>query len=615
MTSIRRTVLLNVVCLLVITLGVVTAIVYSTSVEAIRAKRTAAESLVESRYQDNRDDELRKRADKLAGDVQSDFNRTGFRNHWVASQLSALGTPTAPSGQAPLLVSLATSLPGPACLDLNTRLVTELKLNEEEIYRQDQAMANAEFIQISGEWGAPWTSKSLGSHTLPLHESDIERDPEGGVHFDSLTLPNGTAVRRVIVKAPITRFSRTGNFWLPRPQRPDEPPPSRAVIGLASAARAVPREPREPRGPGGPGGPPAPKFDPRTNVLGVSLPFIYVQCAWAEDQAIPRLAELEARRAAELTNIEAETEASIGQVRTTLAWTAAAAVAATLLGGWFLVGLGLSPLRRLSDAVSQISAKDFRLPLDHRKLPSEINPVADRLSVALADLQAAFEREKRAAADISHELRTPLAALTTTIEVARRKPRSDEQYRQTLDDCKAIARQMSQLVERMLALAWIDAGADEVRPERVDVPDLVGGVAAIARPLAEVQGLSFKVSVPADLIVRTDPAKLREVVMNLTHNAIEYNRPGGEVELRAAKSADGVTVEVSDTGIGMSPEVQEKIFERFFRADPSRSATGVHAGLGLAIVKEYVDRLGGRLTVESAPGRGSRFRIELPNAL
>jgi signal transduction histidine kinase len=237
------------------------------------------------------------------------------------------------------------------------------------------------------------------------------------------------------------------------------------------------------------------------------------------------------------------------------------------------------------------------------------------LSVALADLQAAFDREKRAAADISHELRTPLAALTTTLEVAGRKPRTPEQYRQTLDDCKAIAKQMSQLVERMLALAWIDAGADEVRPERVDVPDLVGGVAAIARPLAEVQGLSFKVSVPSDLTIRTDPAKLREVVMNLTHNAIEYNRPGGEVELRAAKSDDGVTVEVRDTGIGMSPEVQEKIFERFFRADPARSATGVHAGLGLAIVKEYVDRLGGRLTVESAPGRGSRFRIELPNAL
>jgi signal transduction histidine kinase len=141
-------------------------------------------------------------------------------------------------------------------------------------------------------------------------------------------------------------------------------------------------------------------------------------------------------------------------------------------------------------------------------------------------------------------------------------------------------------------------------------------VAAIARPLAEVQGLTFKVNVPGRITVRTDPDKLREVVMNLTHNAIEYNRPGGEVELSAAAGAQGgVVLEVRDTGVGMPEEIHEKIFERFFRGDPSRHATGVHAGLGLAIVKEYVDRLGGRLTVDSVVGKGSRFRIELPNAM
>jgi signal transduction histidine kinase len=245
-----------------------------------------------------------------------------------------------------------------------------------------------------------------------------------------------------------------------------------------------------------------------------------------------------------------------------------------------------------------------------------VNPVAERLAQALTQLQAAFEREKRAAADISHELRTPLAALTTTIEVACRKPRTAEQYKQTLDDCRAIGGQMSLLVERMLVLAWIDAGVDQVRPESVEVVDLVGGIAAIARPLAEVQGLTFKVNVPSRITVRTDPDKLREVVMNLTHNAIEYNRPGGEVELSAAPRAQGgVVLEVRDTGVGMPAEIHEKIFERFFRGDPSRQAAGVHAGLGLAIVKEYVDRLGGRLTVDSDVGRGSRFRVELPNAL
>src|SRR4029078_13559656 len=106
-----------------------------------------------------------------------------------------------------------------------------------------------------------------------------------------------------------------------------------------------------------------------------------------------------------------------------------------------------------------------------------------------------------------------------TIEVACRKPRAADQYRQTLDDCRAIAKQMSLLVERMLELAWLDAGVAEVRPQSVKLNALVDGVAAIARPLAEVQGLTLKVSVPNHLKVRTDPDKLREVVMNLTHNA------------------------------------------------------------------------------------------------
>jgi len=112
--------------------------------------------------------------------------------------------------------------------------------------------------------------------------------------------------------------------------------------------------------------------------------------------------------------------------------------------------------------------------------------------------------------------------------------------------------------------------------------------------------------------LKTDPDKLREVIMNLLHNAVEYNRAGGRVEL-AARHADGqVHFEVRDTGIGMSSEVRERIFERFFRADSSRHATGVHAGLGLAIVKEYVERLGGTIHVESMPDMGTTFRVSFP---
>ncbi len=100
--------------------------------------------------------------------------------------------------------------------------------------------------------------------------------------------------------------------------------------------------------------------------------------------------------------------------------------------------------------------------------------------------------------------------------------------------------------------------------------------------------------------------------MNLLHNAVEYNRPGGAIELIARRDGAATVFEVRDTGIGMTADVRDKIFERFYRADPSRQATGVHAGLGLAIVKEYVSRLGGTIAVESEPGSGTTFRVTLP---
>jgi signal transduction histidine kinase len=217
-------------------------------------------------------------------------------------------------------------------------------------------------------------------------------------------------------------------------------------------------------------------------------------------------------------------------------------------------------------------------------------------------------------ADISHELRTPIASLLATIDVSLRKPRSPDQYRATLEDCRAIAKQLGQLVERIMTLASLDAGTTRTAVTRVDAADVTAGCAAVIRPLAEAHGLTFALKPVGHLELSTDPDKLREVLMNLLHNAVEYNRPGGRVELAARRDGRSVVFEVRDTGIGMAPQIQERVFERFFRADASRTATGVHAGLGLAIVKEYVGRLGGAIEVVSEPGAGSTFRVTLPAA-
>src|SRR6185369_5529654 len=135
------------------------------------------------------------------------------------------------------------------------------------------------------------------------------------------------------------------------------------------------------------------------------------------------------------------------------------------------------------------SEKDFRLQYENRTLPRELTPIAERLTDTLEQLKRAFGREKQATADISHELRTPLAALMTTIDVTLRKPRSAEEYRDAIEDCRASAGQINQAVERLRALARLDAGVDRLRSQTVDVADVAKQCLAVVRPLAEARGL------------------------------------------------------------------------------------------------------------------------------
>ncbi len=406
-------------------------------------------------------------------------------------------------------------------------------------------------------------------------------------------LPPETPVRRVVLMASSVGRVFTPIAPRPRPRGPREspPPPPRAPSPTSPTQPTVHRD-----------------------------PIIYIHCAAETQKRDAALAALAQRRDDDLAATAAHTGESLHDLRLRLLGISLAVFAATGIGSFWLVRRGLSPLRRLSDAVSRVSAKDFRLPLDERPLPLELQPIAQRLSSTLDLLKRAFVREKQAAADISHELRTPLAALLTTTELALRKPRAAEQYRELMSDCHTSAQQMNQIVERLLTLARLDAGVDRLRVQAVDAAALAQQCAAVVRPLAEANGLKLTVDRPGvpsqagdgACLVQIDSDKLREVVSNLLHNAIQYNQPGGSVGLRVARENGSLEVEVRDTGIGIAPEAREHIFERFYRADPSRGSDEPHAGLGLAIVKEYIDLMGGSIGVESIEGQGSTFRVLLP---
>ncbi len=449
----------------------------------------------------------------------------------------------------------------------------EIKLSEDDLFEQMALIGGpAEYIQIDAMQLGSFQSEKLGKRTLSFDPRIKPLHPE----FDIVELtPDNLRLRRVVLNIP---------------------------TGMGPAGAGGPQ-----RGPGrqGPGA--------------VSLDFthsrpLYIQCATPTTALEHRLQELEDTRDAELAKVEEDATESRRALRNRLIGMSLVTFAIITFGTWYLVRLGLSPLHRLSVAVSKVSAKDFRLQFDETRLPSELQPIRDRLVDTLEQLKRAFDREKQATADISHELRTPLAALMTTMELALRKTRTADEYREMFQDCLLSGQHMNHVVERLLALARLDAGSDHLRPKQVDVSQLADQCVAMVRPLAEAKGLNLTVRHAAAVEATVDPAKLREMIINLLHNAIQYNRPNGSVTLAIARSDAYLDVSVSDTGIGILAEKRAQIFERFYRADPSRGMDGAHAGLGLAIVKGYVDLMGGTLEVDSEVERGSTFRIRLPLA-
>ncbi len=446
-----------------------------------------------------------------------------------------------------------------------------------------------EYYQVYNERGIPTQHSEVlpeGVFALDQKTHD-ELEPFVQV-YDWSEIASGPRLRRITLRVPIPAYrAYWGTMPRPGPRRENRPP--------------VPRTQ-----------PPPPPASDRPPPSVAKVPTFFIQCATETDIHVERIQRYRDDLQRDLANLDVESQRALAHLSRQLWLVGLLTFAATLIGGFWLVRLGLSPLQRLTKAVSQVSERDFRLPVGERPMPRELTPIVKRLSETLDQLRRAFEREKQAAADISHELRTPLSALLATTDVALKKDRTTDEYRAALKDCRASGRQMSQLVERLLALARLDAGVDPLQRKDVEVTEVAEVCAEMIRPLAEAKGLQLRYHEAPPVTVRTDPDKLHEVLSNLLHNAIEYNREHGSIDVRVVRDNGSVVLEVADTGIGISPAQRERIFERFYRADPSRQADGLHAGLGLAITKSYVELMGGRISVDSHEGAGSTFRIELP---
>jgi heavy metal sensor kinase len=279
-------------------------------------------------------------------------------------------------------------------------------------------------------------------------------------------------------------------------------------------------------------------------------------------------------------------------------------------GGWFLAGRTLAPVDRMVDTARKIEAEDLSQRIETGESNDELGRLARVLNDMLMRLESSFAAVRHFSADAAHELRTPLTILKGEIEVALRAPRPDEEYRRVLQSCLEEVDRLSTLVQDLLFLARSDSGNLEVGKTPINVSDVIVDVAPSLQALAETTGVTLTVAATTPAWVEGNASMLFRLLFNLGENAIKYTPAGGTVAVVLQRNGQEAALEVRDTGPGIPPEEQARIFDRFYRGDPARSRGGT--GLGLALARSIVLLHHGHITVESTPGQGSRFRVILP---
>ena len=284
------------------------------------------------------------------------------------------------------------------------------------------------------------------------------------------------------------------------------------------------------------------------------------------------------------------------------------ALLAAGLGGAFLTGRALRPVREIAGTAARLGAKDLseRLPVSGN---DEFSDLSSSINAMLARLEEAFERQRRFTADASHELRTPLSIVKANTGLALEHPWPEERYREFLTAIDIAAGRQSRIVEELLFLARADAGrlARDVGPVCL-IEALEEAVGSVCR--ADQANIRLQSIDPA-LMVQGSGSELTRLFTNLLENAVRHTPPEGTVTVSATADATSATIAVADTGEGIAPEHLPHLGERFYRVDAARTTETGGTGLGLAICRSIVEAHSGRMTIESSLGHGTTVRIRL----
>lgn len=286
-------------------------------------------------------------------------------------------------------------------------------------------------------------------------------------------------------------------------------------------------------------------------------------------------------------------------------------VVISVLGYVFMKG-AFTPVKRMVAVARRITAKDLSLRLDPLHSHDEIGELASTLNEMISGLERSFNQIQQFSADVSHELKTPLSKLKCHAEVTLRRERTREEYQHVLTKMIEDLEKLQNIIDNLFFLVRMDAQHIPLSFIPLALHDVFFIVFEELQPLATKKAVGVVFEDIEPVTIEGDLSLLKRAFTNLLLNAIQYTPSGGEITVSLRKDADDAILTIADTGIGIPEEALSYIFDRFYRADPSRSYETGGSGLGLAIAQKSIEFHDGAITVQSDIGHGTTFRVSLP---
>src|SRR3989338_763706 len=282
----------------------------------------------------------------------------------------------------------------------------------------------------------------------------------------------------------------------------------------------------------------------------------------------------------------------------------------SLIGILVITYLSLKPLNYFSKRIGQITEMNLNERIDKRGIDKELQPLASSFNTMMGRLEESFLRQSQFLSDASHDLKTPTSVIKSYCDVTLSRERTPLEYSEAMENISEMANRISIIINRILEISRLESKIFSLNIVGMDLKDLIGNVLKLLEPSALLKGVKISLS-GEDIKVRGDRERLTEAFINIIDNAIKYNRNSGSVEIKTGSKEGRAIISVEDTGIGIPESEKERIFDRFFRVDTSRSVVA-GSGLGLSIVKAIINAHNGSIEVESEVGKGSRFMVFLP---